>query len=368
MISRRLCAMLAALALLTASGAVAKKKKKKADQEPPTQVLELPKELPTAVAGELERMSFRVTPLSAKGLLSQQVRDAVKELLRDPVPPLKIRAYVAGSGDLRRVPTIISDLFDDKHLPLPAVSVVQVGALPLAGAQVVLEATELARKPQNPQGLLFLANQETALNEPLAPLEPLVKRSLERLHATLTAAGLGAEQMLRVTCFATSLDDADKVRPLVYAAFPRAAVNYMQFVRAPAQTIASCEGVARLNAAPEGGRQEIRLPGSASADAVALGPGRLAMTGIQLGFGTAEADLALVVSRLDRALETVRAARPAATRVNVYSLSRGAANRLAEQRTRTFGDRQPMLYNVYQSEGLASPDALFGIEVEALAQ
>ena len=80
-------------------------KDKKAEKEEQTQVLQLPKELPSVVVGETRRLSFYVTPLSAKGLLSQQVRDALKALERqagtDAV--LEIRAFVAGSGDLRRV-------------------------------------------------------------------------------------------------------------------------------------------------------------------------------------------------------------------------------------------------------------------------
>ncbi len=42
-------------------------------------------------------------------------------------------------------------------MPLPVVTVVQVGALPLTGVQVVMEATAVARKPVNPHGLAFLS-------------------------------------------------------------------------------------------------------------------------------------------------------------------------------------------------------------------
>lgn len=356
-----------AIQALVAGMVFAAGKSKKNDVEPRTQVLDLPRELPNAVAGEVERLSFRVSSLSGKGLLSQQVREATRELLRDPAVPIKIRAYVAGSGDLRRVPSIISDLFGDRHLALPAVSVVQVGALPMVGAQVVLEATGVARKSLNPGGLLFLGNYEEAVNQPLAPLAPLVARSLGRLKATLALAGVAPEEMLRVTCFSTSLDDADKVRPLLYAAFPRAAVNYVQFVRAPAQTIASCEGVARLANRPAEGVKPFRREGSAQLDAVAVGAGRLAMTGLQLGYGMEEADLKLVFRRLDRALESVGASRAGATRVNVYSLSRAATNRLRREREKHFDRTRPILYSEYASEGLASLDAAFGIEVEALA-
>src|ERR1700683_5364383 len=55
------------------------KKKKKSDDT--TQALALPPELPAAVTAETGRLAFQVTPLSSKGLLSQQTRDALKALL-----------------------------------------------------------------------------------------------------------------------------------------------------------------------------------------------------------------------------------------------------------------------------------------------
>lgn len=48
--------------------------KKKKEEE--TQTLQVPKDPPSAVAAETRGLVFHVTPLSAKGLLSQQVRDA----------------------------------------------------------------------------------------------------------------------------------------------------------------------------------------------------------------------------------------------------------------------------------------------------
>src|SRR5580693_4460717 len=123
------------------------KKKKKSDI---TQSLALPPELPAAVTAETDRLAFQVTPLSAKGLLSQQTREAIKGLLRSNRGAIvKLRAFVAGSGDMRRVGEIAGEMFQEKHAALPALTVVQVGALPLEGAQVVLEATEQDRRVVN---------------------------------------------------------------------------------------------------------------------------------------------------------------------------------------------------------------------------
>ena len=66
-----------------------------------TQILQLPRELPSVVEADPRRLTFLVTPLSAKGLLSKQVRDALSALSREAKGDqiLKIRAFVAGSGD-----------------------------------------------------------------------------------------------------------------------------------------------------------------------------------------------------------------------------------------------------------------------------
>src|SRR5689334_449328 len=120
-------AILCAFSLL---GATAQRKKKKEEE---TQTLQIPKELPGAVVGETRRLTFHVTPLSSKGLLSQQVRDALKVVGRDAGTEtvLKIRAFVAGSGDLRRVRDLVSDFFTERRQPLPTLSLIQSGGLPL---------------------------------------------------------------------------------------------------------------------------------------------------------------------------------------------------------------------------------------------
>src|ERR1700691_5965755 len=98
--------------------APAQKGKKKTDEEPVTQTLPVLKDPPSAVVAETARLVFHVSPLSNKGLLSQQVRDALKALLRDShgATVVKLRAFVAGSGDMRRVSTIVSETFTEHKL------------------------------------------------------------------------------------------------------------------------------------------------------------------------------------------------------------------------------------------------------------
>src|SRR3954454_4866020 len=187
-----------ACGLILTAGLAAQKKKKEI-----TQTLQLPKDLPGAVIGDTRRLTFHVTPLSARGLLSAQVRDALKALTRETAgnPVLKIRAFVAGSGDLRRVRDLVSEVFNDKHLPLPALSLIQAGGLPLEGAQVVLEGIAASKKEVNPQGLVFLSAPIATSNNPVDLVAPLAANSLDGLKEALKAAGSEPSDVLRVTCF-----------------------------------------------------------------------------------------------------------------------------------------------------------------------
>ena len=178
--------------------------------------------------GETSRLIFQVSPLSAKGLLSQQTRDALKAILKanGGAPVVHIRAFVAGSGDLRRVPQIVSEVFGEKKMQLPSVSVVQAGGLPLENAQVAIEAVSVAKKEVNPDGLTFVEAQ------PAASLE----QALDRL-----ASRLSGKTALRVSCFVSAIGAAGAIA----ARFPSAAVDLVQTQREPAQPGASCEAMAR---------------------------------------------------------------------------------------------------------------------------
>ena len=212
------------------------RRRRRNNKEDITQTLQLPKELPGAVTGETRRLTFYVTPLSARGLLSAQVRDALKALMHDTggSPVLKIRAFVAGSGDLRRVRDLVSEVFNDKHLPLPALSLIQSGGLPLEGAQVVLEGIAAAKKEVNPQGLVFLGAHGGNLGEPARPggaADREIARGLEggaqsrRFASPATWCGSPASSVR----WRTWRRPANWWRP----SYPHAALNYVQTQRVP---------------------------------------------------------------------------------------------------------------------------------------
>jgi enamine deaminase RidA (YjgF/YER057c/UK114 family) len=314
------------------------KKKKKAEE---TQALALPPELPTAVVAETNRLAFQVTPLSAKGLLSQQTRDALKGLLHSAHGPVvKLRAFVAGSGDLRRVGEIAGDMFQEKHQALPALTVVQVGALPMEGAQVEIEATEVDRKVVNPSGVAFLAAQPA----------PSVAESLTKLKGILASNAMRPSDALLVTCFVSSFDDQRDTEQAMSAAFPDAARDYVQMQRAPVTPAASCEATARLTKPASSAGSQIAL----------LSSPEIVITGTQLAFGSQDSDLKLAFERLEKALAAKGARLDRAVLSHLYITSSGLANRVLTL------SPPSAVRSVLPIEALPSLDSSFGLEVIAV--
>jgi enamine deaminase RidA (YjgF/YER057c/UK114 family) len=348
-------------------------KKKKSAEDPTTQVLQLPKDPPLAIVVETPRLVFHVTPLSAKGLLSAQVREALKALPRitGGATVVKLRAFVAGSGDLRRVQAIVSETFTVHRWPLPVLSVVQVGGLPLEGAQVVFESISMAKKEVNPRGLVFLAGQQVTSPGPLDPVAPLAEKSLAGLRTAVTAAGAGPGDVLRGTCFLSSLEGLAKVRDRVAFNFPAAVWNFVQIQRAPARAIVECEAVARgkvggealefLN--PEGLAKSPNYSQLARVTAP-----RIALTGTQVAFGIQDADAKLAFSRLEKELVQVGASLKNAAMSSVYPLSEASANQVRKVRFEFMDQARPPASTMLLFEGLPSMDASFAVDVVAVVR
>lgn len=297
---------------------------KKKNPDDITQTLELPKDPPMVAIGETSHLAFHVSPLSPKGLLSQQTRDALKAILKanGGAPLVHIRAFVAGSGDLRRVPQIVSEVMREKKMQLPSVSVVQAGGLPLENAQVVLEAVSVGKKEANPDGLMFVEAQTASSLE----------KSLDQLAARLSGAAA-----LRVSCFVSAMAAPSAVT----ARFPSAAVDLVQTQREPSRSEASCEAIAR------GGK---------------ITAERVAFTGTRVAFGVDEKAAALAFQRMDRDLTDagVEPARIFAT--SIYPLST-AIGEFARKARSTAGT-----VTVIPFEGIASVDGSFAIDAMAASK
>jgi len=311
----------AIVALLSLAAAYGAKKKNPDDL---TQTLDLPKDPPMVAVGYTSRLVFHVSPLSTKGLLSQQTRDALKAILKanGGAPLIHIRAFVAGSGDLRRVPQIVSEVFTEKKMEPPSVSVVQAGGLPLENAQVVIEAVSQAKKDVNPDGLTFVEAQTA----------DSLDGSLDRL-----ASRIGGAKALRVSCFVSAITSPEKIT----ARFPSAAVNLVQTQRAPVRAGASCEAVT------QGGI--IKAP-------------RLVFTGTQVAFGTDEKAAELAFQRIDRYVSDAGVGDPVRiVATNIYSLSPATGELARKVRS------APGTVTVIPFEGIASVDGSFAVDAIAIS-
>ena len=302
----------------------------KKEKEPETQTLPLPPEPPSAVIAETGKLAFHVSPLSARGLLTQQVHDALKALDRSSggATFVKLRAFVAGTGDMRRVATIVAEDFSEKKMPLPAVTTIQVGALPMEGAQVVIESISQEKndkKPLNPNGLAFFAAQR---------------------GPELAAAAKAQDAVIvQVTCFVGDLTQVDIARMEVAAAFPGASANFVQLTRLAVEPGISCEGVGRL-----------QKP--------ARSPAKLVFTATQLAFGEKEQDFRLAYERLGRALEAMKVPYANALVMSVYALNRTVADKAAALAPGVLGAARPV-GSTQIVEGLPSLDATVAVELVA---
>jgi len=309
-------------------------------QKQNTETLKLPEDPPLVAVGDTARLVFHVSPLSSQGLLSQQVRDALKAVLKlnGGAQIVHIRAFSAGNGDVRRIPQIVSDVLGPKHVPLPSVSVLQVGALPLEDAQIVLETVSVGKKDVNKDGVTFHAAETVVATEPTMALKPLLQKAIDQL-----ATKMSGKPALAVTCFASELDGAQELLHMVTAAFPGAAVNLVQPRRLAWQTEASCEGVSR--------------------DAAGVSSGRTAFSGTQVAFGTEEKDAAVAVQRLDRALTEAGAAPTANAEVlRLYVLSPATT---AVARKKVTGSAAVASFSV---EGVGPASAGFAIDAVSPAR
>jgi enamine deaminase RidA (YjgF/YER057c/UK114 family) len=336
------------------------KKKKNADL---TQILPLPPGLPAAVVAETDRLVFETLPLSSKGLLSQQTRDAMKVLLRSNRPTaVKLRAFVAGSGDLRRIGEIVGETFSEKHLALPALSVVQVGGLPVEGAQLALEITALDRRSVNPNGVAFISGQPGRN----------VNESIERLTSALRAGGMEPSDMLRVTCFVSSLDEHRDTGRLLASSFPNAAIDYVQMQRELATPASECEAVARLRVSGAGTVRYLNPPELEKSErysqmALVTGP-KVVITGAQLAFGNQESDVKLAFERLQKSLAPLNTTLNGAVMAHFYLTSRAMTEKVRAARAGFYNQATPPASTLLPFEGLPSLDASVAFDIIAVPE
>jgi len=369
----RLIAALTAIAFFWSLVPAQGQRKKKKEDEEITQTLEVLPDPPAALQAETSRLTFHVSPMSPKGLLSQQVREAIKALWRinNKGQIVKLRAFVAGTGDMRRVQSIVSEMFSERRLPLPVLSVVQVGLLPGEGIQVVIESVSADKKPVNKHGLAFISGQASSApldpNQPNLKVAPLAEKSLANLGRALASVQLEPKDVLRITCFTSSLDDYLEVRRLVSTAYPAAAANIVQIQRAPASSIVECETVARLREHPGAPLKLVNpadLEASPNYSHVALvGGPKVVLSGAQLGFRGQDSDVRLAFERLKASVEQAGGSLSQVAMSSIYPLSPQITAKIRAIRFDFYDKRNPPASTMLLFEGLPSLEASFAVDI-----
>jgi enamine deaminase RidA (YjgF/YER057c/UK114 family) len=337
---------------------------KKKNPDDITQTLELPKDPPPVITADLHHMVFRVTPLSAKGLLSAQTRDAVKVMLKQASGEnvVRIRAFVAGSGDLRRVPQIVSEVFTEHKLQLPVVSVVQAGGLPLTGAQVLLESISTSKKNETaPAGLLFVPGQLAENPQLTDDVAPLARQALDQFDAAVVRGG--GSNVLRVTCYASSLADAGAVSQMIAAKYPAAAIALIQPRRAHASSTVECEGVAKLSRPVN---SVALVKDGDKAVGVAVSATTVALTGTLVAYGYEDRNARLAFDRMNKLLEPAKASWKSVAEVRFYPLAPSIAKQIARVRDEYLDRASPPAMSMVPVEGLPSIDASFAMDAIAV--
>ncbi|MBY0505498.1 MAG: RidA family protein [Bryobacteraceae bacterium] len=351
---------------------LAQPKKKKGKKEPPeiTQTLEVLPEPPNAIAADTARLSFAISPLSNKGLLSQQTRDALKAVraAAHGGAIVKLRAFVAGNGDLRRIPSIVSEVLTEAHVSLPAVSTVFVGALPLEGAQVQIEATYLDKRPVNPAGVAFFAGQVVrATAEKPRPLAEVFGESLANLQTAVKAADA---EMLKVTCYVSHLEGVPEIESRLNGAFPKAIHTLVQLQRVTGPSLTECEGVGRLATAPSKPVEFLNPEGLAKSPAytqvVKVNAPKVVFTTTQQSFGLDAAGMRLMLDRLRKMLDGANASFEQVAMAHIYSLSGPATEAFRGVRGGYYNAQSPPASTLLVFEGLPSNDATLGVDLVAV--
>jgi hypothetical protein len=287
-------------------------KPSKKDELPNQQREALPPPPLTALADPTRLVAY-TAPLSAEGLLSHQTREAVRWVLGQAHggQVVHLRAYVAGTGDLRRVPELVAELCAERHTPLPTLTVVLAGALAQSNAQILLQAIVQQSRSVNPEGIAYaVASADT----------------LAAAYAKVSLQGTP----LQTTCYVPSIEGLAPIE----------GVDLVQPQRFSRRTAVSCEAL-------------LRAPGATQP---------VLFTSAQLAFGESDEASQLAVGRLDRALAAANSSLHNAIQARAYPLSLPAA-RAAQRALAAAGvaaSRQDVLF-----EALPSLDGAWAFDAVA---
>jgi enamine deaminase RidA (YjgF/YER057c/UK114 family) len=277
---------------------------------------------------------------------------------------------VAGTGDQRRIQSIVSETFAEKKLPLPAVATIQVGQLPMEGAQVILEAVISGKKAVNPNGLGFLSGMGGGSNEAPEKLLPMLDKAIADLSQASRAAGSEPADVQRVTCLLSALDSIGEVRTRISKAFPAAVLVSVQAQRLHDRALAECEAVVRLRKKPAGALAMLNPaelnPSPMYSKGALVGSDKVILTGTQMAFHSEDKDVQLAFQRMAKVLESAHSSMKDVAFSSLYALTNSIIAKIRATRFDYYDKAKAPASTLLLFEGLPSMDASFAIELVAV--
>lgn len=177
---------------------------------------------------------FVVANPKPKGTLMEQVEFARWTVERPKVRVARYRAFVRSDADLGQISSV---------LHAPVLSIIKVAALPHPAQKISVEA--VINGGNNPQGLVFISGQGATAEKTMPKVLPLATTAFDNIDKALKSVQLEGADVLTVTCFLSSVQDAAAIGELAATRYPQAAINNMQIAMGYGRAVAECEAIAR---------------------------------------------------------------------------------------------------------------------------
>jgi enamine deaminase RidA (YjgF/YER057c/UK114 family) len=316
-----------------------------------------PNDFANALAGETRQLEFHVADPSSSGTLEHQIRAALEDLFsKSPrAVILKLRVFAIGPEDLATARLTIRNAFTTARRPLPVLSLVGVAALPEHGQRVVVESVTLGKRALNPFGLELLAGFAS----------PRAEQTIDGLARVALESGVLMQDVMRVSCFYQSPEQADAARLAIAATFPAVESSFVLSIVSESKPTIECEAVARLNAPSSEDVRYFNLPGTEASPyfsrATRVSASKLIFTGTEMALGDSQQDAREPFERLKSAVERLGGKLADIVMSDNYWLTIAARDRNREVRGDFLGQTVPAASGVFFAS-LASSRATQAIE------
>jgi enamine deaminase RidA (YjgF/YER057c/UK114 family) len=312
---------------------------------------------PDATVGETRGLVFHVAARSSDSSLERQTRAALTDVLsrESHARIVRLRVFAVGSERLRAVQQLLGHLLTERHLALPALSLIGVHALPQPGQLIEMESIAVQSRAVNPLGVAFLAGLAS----------PSGARTAGGLAKVARGIGVSTTDVVRVSCFYESPDQAAGIKTAIADTFPSAEVALVQSYGASASPAVECEAIARLGEAVAATRY-LNLPDAPPSPnfsrAALVSAPRIAFTGTIAADGDSAADMRGLLGRAAADVGALGANLGAVAMAGNYWVTGVARDALRPVRNAAYGSIVPAATGVFVTS-LTPPGAPVALEL-----